>query len=136
MRLNRNIRIGLALVGAAVLLWIFSAVLGRMTSNSRPAEGVDNAALQPVSINDVPTGGATAVALEDIPERTIITAEMLDMKPLPGDEPSAEFVTDLSSQAVGFITRRPILKGERLRRAPIDMVGHITDVGIAGAVRP
>jgi hypothetical protein len=136
MRLNRNIRIGLALVGASVLLWIFSAILGRMTSRPRPAEVVDNAALQPVSTPSVPMGGASAVALEDIPERTIITAEMLDMRPLPSDEPSAEFITDLPSQAVGFITRRPILKGERLRRAPIDLVGHITDVGIAGAVRP
>jgi Flp pilus assembly protein CpaB len=136
MRPNRNIRIGLALVGLALLLWVGSLVLGRMASRPRPVQVADNEMPQPVTTISVPMGGASAIALEDIPERTIITDEMLEMKALPGDEPSADFVTDKATQAVGFITRRPILKGERLRRAPIDLVGHISDVGIAGAVRP
>jgi Flp pilus assembly protein CpaB len=34
----------------------------------------------------------------------------------------------------GYITRRGIPRGTPLRRT--DLLGHITDVGIAGAVRP
>src|SRR5688500_5649915 len=132
MRTNRSIRLGIALIaGAFVLLILYLIFRGRGTQttvvqNSVPPDGVT-----PVSVN---TGRRAAIAIEDIPERTIVTPNMFRVEDLPEDAPPSDYVTIPESQAIGFITRRRIARNSRIRLA--DLVGHITDVGVAGALRP
>lgn len=133
MRTNRSIRLGIALIaGAFVLLLLYLIISSRraaqttMAQNNLPPDGVTQ-----VSVN---TGRRAAIALEDIPERSIITANMFRVEDLPEDAPPGDYVTIPESQAVGFITRRRILANQHIRLT--DLVGHITDVGIAGALRP
>lgn len=133
MRLNRNTRIGLALIGVAVLVW-FLYGLSTFFSSPTPETSAQNTApatdAQPV----VATNDMVAFAVKDIPERSIVTADMLEMRRLPGaDAASSAYVAEQSVVA-GYITRRGIPRGTPLRRT--DLLGHITDVGIAGAVRP
>ncbi len=131
MRLNRNTRIGLALLGVAALLYIAYLAFGRPAPVKPPPVAENPGAMQRVS---VPTGGMVAVAREDIPERSIITAGMLRMEPLPADVANSDYIVDVPSQSIGYITQRPILRDDRVRRS--DLVGHISEVGITGAVRP
>jgi Flp pilus assembly protein CpaB len=132
MRTNRSIRLGIALIaGAFVLLVVYLILRGRNTQptvaqNTLPPDGVT-----PVSVN---TGRRAAIAIEDIPERSIITPNMFRVEDLPEDAPPGDYVTLPESQAIGFITRRRILRNNRIRMS--DLVGHITDVGVAGALRP
>lgn len=130
MRLNRNTRIGLALLGVAALLFIAYSAFNRSGPTPPPVVQDPDAALRPASLQS----GMVAVAQEDIPERSIITAGMLRMEPLSADMANSDYVTDMGSQGIGYITQRAILRGEHLRRS--DLVGHISDVGISGAVRP
>jgi Flp pilus assembly protein CpaB len=132
MRTNRSIRLGIALiVGAFVLLLLYFIFRGRnsqtnVAQNAAPPEGVTPVAYQ--------TGRRAAIALVDIPERSIITPDMFRVEELPEDVARADYVTDPRSQAVGFITRRRIPRNSRIRIS--DLVGHITEVGVAGALRP
>jgi Flp pilus assembly protein CpaB len=128
MRLNRSIRIGIALIaGAFVLLLLYLVVSNRSSTQvaNTPPNGV-----QPVVLHTQ----QVAYALEDIPERAILTPNMFRMEQLPEDAPRADYISDPQSQAIGFITRRRILRNSRIRMS--DLVGHISDVGIAGALRP
>jgi hypothetical protein len=59
---------------------------------------------------------------------------MFRVEELPEDVARADYVTDPKGQAIGFITRRRITRNSRIRIS--DLVGHITDVGVAGALRP
>jgi Flp pilus assembly protein CpaB len=101
---------------------------------SHPRHSAQNTApatdAQPV----VATNEMVAFAAKDIPERSIVTADMLELRRLPGaDAGSDAYVADQGLVA-GYITRRGIPRGTPLRRT--DLLGHITDIGIAGAVRP
>ncbi|HEX8552090.1 MAG TPA: RcpC/CpaB family pilus assembly protein [Abditibacteriaceae bacterium] len=136
MRLNRNTRIGLALVGAALILLLFVRLFQGLTSPSAPpapvAANPDTTAQPVLATND----GMSAVAIAEIPERSIITADMLQMRPIAqqfSDTDRELFITD-PSQVIGFITNKRLIPGERLRRN--NLVGHITEVGISGALRP
>lgn len=131
MRLNRNTRIGLALLGVAALLYIAYLAFGRSAVTPPPPVVENPGTVRRVS---VPSGGMVAVAREDIPERTILSEDMLRMQPLPADVANSDYISDLGSQGAGYITQRPILRDEPVRRS--DLVGHISKVGIAAAVRP
>lgn len=134
MRSNRSIRLGIALIaGAFALLLLFLAwrsfrpeTTTVAQNTAPPANGVTPVGLQ--------TGGKSAVALMDIPERSIIVPGMFRMDDISEDAPRTDYVTDPPSQSFGFITRKRIKKDDRLHTT--DLVGHISDVGIAGALRP
>jgi Flp pilus assembly protein CpaB len=134
MRPNRNMRLGIALMGLAVLFLIIVWIVRARNSNPEPAvvetPATENGAT-PVSYNPA---RMSAVALTDLPERSIITRDMFRLEELPEGASPASYVTDLDTNAIGFITRRRILKNERLR--PGDLLGHISEVGIAGALSP
>jgi Flp pilus assembly protein CpaB len=133
MRPNRNIRIGLALIGVAVLVW-FVYSLRNILSPPAPAPEVQNVTANITAQPVVARNDSVAFVLKDIPERSIVTRDMLQMRSMPGaDAASAVYVLDLGG-VEGFITRREIPRGTPLRRS--DLLGHITEVGIAGAVRP
>ena len=130
---NRNIRIGVALMGGAFLLLVAFLV---WKFSRGPA--------QPTVVDANPTSGATpiamrsdrlsAVALVDLPARSIITASDFRMEELPEGMTTAGLVTDPDSQGIGFITNRPIRRNDRIRTNYL--AGHISEVGIAGALQP
>lgn len=135
MRSNRSIRLGIALMGGAFLLLIlyFFWQSGRSSNQTTVAENSAPTAngVTPVSVQ---TGRRAAIALVDLPERSIITPDMFRMEELPEGATGVDYITDPQAQAIGFITRRRILRNERLRTT--DLVGHISEVGIAGALSP
>ncbi len=135
MRPNRNIRIGAVILAAVLLVYGLTAMVRNFSSrSSRPVaptvvqEDGSTVPVTPVALQRI------AVARQDIPERSIVTSDMLEMKDVDADMETSPFVTDPAAQAVGFITSRPIARGTQLRRG--DFVGHISEVGIAGALQP
>jgi hypothetical protein len=82
----------------------------------------------------IATSDMVAFATKDIPERSIITEDMLEMRRMPGVDANDSDYVPAVAPVVGQITRRGIPRGTTLRRT--DLLGHITEVGIAGAVRP
>lgn len=135
MRTNRQIRIGIALIaGAFVLLLLYLFFRGRdnqptVAQNNATTEGVT-----PVSLN---TGRQWLVARTDIPERSIITPGMYVLDEVPDSVPDSVFrnhVSDPQAEGIGFITRVRIRRNDPIRKS--DLVGHITEVGVAGALRP
>jgi Flp pilus assembly protein CpaB len=135
MRLNRKIRIGAALVALALLLLGLVTITRRLQSAAPVASNANtNTPVEP-SITAAPaSSGRVAVARENIPERSIVTSEMLEFRDAPAGFDRRAFVTDLNAQAVGFVTARPIAAGRDVRQA--DLLGHISDVGVAGALLP
>ena len=136
MRPNRNMRIGAFIAAVAlILIGLIYIVSNLFRGAQTPAPTVAQSdgsggtvAVEPVSNTRI------AVAREDIPERSIVTRDMLEMKAAGAGMETAPFVTDPNVQAVGFITSRPIARGSFLRQG--DFVGHISEVGIAGALQP
>ena len=136
MNLNRTTRIGLFFLAVAVIfaaLWGLSRMVFSSfnSTNTTIAETPKDATPTAQPVAQV-VSSTVYVARADIPERSILTADMFAPTQLTGD--TAGYVTNLQDQAVGYITRNPIPKGNRLR--PSYLVGHITQVGVAGAVRP
>ncbi len=137
MRLNRKIRIGAAIVAVTLLLLgLFTIGKSLRGTNPTPTSMAASAAPTPGAnaIAFAPSAGTVAVARQDIPERSIVTPDMLELRAAPAGFDTASFVTNPEAQAVGFIAARPILRGSQIRRA--DFLGHISDVGIAGALLP
>ena len=136
MRSTRTIIFGCALVAAAlVFLGILRAIKSsNPSSTATPPVAVAAATpgAGPVNVA-VRSGGDVAEAATDIPAGSIVTREMLRLTPAKGS--TTGFVTDINSQAAGFITRVAIPAGSQLRPAD-DFIGHISQVGIAGALRP
>ncbi len=136
MRTNRNMRIGAFIAAVALILiglvYVVRGLLNRaQTSPPVVAQTTENGETIPVA----PTSAfRIAVAREDIPERSIVTMDMLKMVDARAGMEPGPFVTDPGVQAIGFITARPIASGTSLRQA--DFVGHISEVGIAGALQP
>ncbi|HEX8237465.1 MAG TPA: Flp pilus assembly protein CpaB [Abditibacteriaceae bacterium] len=133
MRLNRNTRIGLALIGVAVLVWLLYG-LRTFFSSPAPSLAAQNSAVESQVQSVVSTSDLVAFAAKDIPDRSIITADMVEMRRLPGAAAASSAYVAEQGIVAGYITRRGIPRGTPLRRA--DLLGHITDIGIAGAVRP
>ncbi len=133
MRSTRTIVFGCALIAVALVFW---GILRAIRSSSfAPAPGVVARTGAPGAANvSAPTTGKIAHAAIDIPAGAIVTDDMLEMKDYSGPT-TAPFITDINKQAVGFITRVTLTKGSLIRPAD-DFVGHISQVGIAGALRP
>jgi Flp pilus assembly protein CpaB len=126
---NRKLLFGVLLVvGAVVVGGLYRAFSG---ANSVPTPAPTPSA-QLVSQK---TGRRIAKATVDIPQGSIVTKDMFEMVPLTGGAPTTGFITDPDTQALGYITSTDIPKGAQLRPNE-DFVGHITDVGIAAALRP
>ena len=131
MRSTRTIVFGCALIAVALVFW---GILRAIRSSSL-APGVAARTGAPGAANvSAPTTGKIAHAAIDIPAGAIVTDDMLEMKDYSGPT-TAPFITDINKQAAGFITRVTLTKGSLIRPAD-DFVGHISQVGIAGALRP
>ena len=133
MRSTRTIVFGCALIAVALVFWgILRAI---RSSNSTPSPAVAARTGAPGAINvSAPNAGRIAQAAVDIPAGAIVTDDMLEMKDYSGPT-TAPFITDIDKQAAGFITRVAIPKGSQIRPED-DFIGHISQVGIAGALRP
>lgn len=132
MRLNRNTRIGLLLIGAALILLLF-VKLFKAVSTQPPvvAQSAANAAPAPPA----PPASGRYVAKIAIPDHTLITTAMLKPSQAPKESNSdaSLYVTDLS-QLVGYVTSRTVSAGESLKST--DLIGHISTVGVSGMLRP
>ena len=132
MRSTRTIVFGCALIAVALVFW---GILRAIRSSNAPSPAVATTTAAPGAVNvSVPTSGRIALAATDIPAGAIVTDDMLEMKDYSGPT-TAPFITDVNKQAAGFITRVAIPKGSQIRPED-DFVGHISQVGIAGALRP
>jgi Flp pilus assembly protein CpaB len=127
-------RLGIALMGLAVLLLIIVWIVRARNSRSQPVVVEAPVAANGVTPVSYTPSRMSAIALMDLPERSIITRDMFRLEELPEGAAPSSYVTNLDANAIGFITRRRILKNERLR--PGDLLGHISEVGIAGALSP
>lgn len=130
MRSNRSIRIGIALIAGAFLLLLLYFIFSGRQNNTAVVNNTTPNGVVPVVASSEPK---VAYTLEDIPERSIITPDMFRMEELPTGVASTGYITDRNA-LVGYITRRRIPNNTRIRMS--DLVGHITEVGIAGALRP
>ena len=134
MRSNRKILFGLALiVGAALFYRAFLALSHLGASKSVPV--AQNGA--PVAVQTVSApapSGRIAYAAVDIPANSIVTPDMLVLKPNTGPS-SKGFLTDIEAQGNGFITRRDIPAGSQIR-PDADFIGHVSQTGIAGLLAP
>ena len=129
MRSNRKILTGIVVLAAALLAYGVFITLRNTQSPPVVSQAEQAAPLsQPVNVST----GRRAVAAVDIPARSIITPEMLKMVDYTGPQTDV-FVTDMASVS-GFITRVPIPAGAPLQREN-DLVGHISETGIAGALQ-
>lgn len=133
MRPNRKLLAGGAIIiGAIVFLLLWNALRNRpATQPARTATNTVGTTGETVAL----TGRRAAVANQDIPERAIITPDMFTMQTVPEGAPADSYVSQPNAQAVGFIAARPIPKGTRFSPTS-DFVGHISEVGIAGALFP
>lgn len=134
MRSNRKILFGLSMILGAFLLYRGFIFLSRLSGPPRPvaAQNGVGPGLRTVSA-PAPTGRIAQAAV-DIPANSIVTPDMLRLVPYSG--PSTRgFITDIEAQGAGFITRRPIPAGGQIRPDE-DFVGHVSDTGIAGLLRP
>ena len=144
MRFNRKMRIGAASLAVALLLFgLFSVIRNLSRRATTPpadntvATGTEN---RPATIPA--SSESVAYVREALPARSIVTLDMLEMRAAPANsalrstDANANLrpVTDPQTQAVGFITQRALSKGSPLVQG--DLVGHISQVGIAGALMP
>jgi len=134
MRSNRNIRIGIALMSGAFLLLVLFLVWKFSRGPAQPNVADSNVASNSVTPIAMRSDRRSAVLLVNLPARSIVTADMLQMDDVQEGMSTAGMITDVNSQAVGFITNRPLRRNDRLRSN--DFVGHISQVGIAGALQP
>ncbi len=128
---NRKLIFGAVLLVAALVFW------GLLNARNN----VQVAAAKPTplplaqQVNLPNAGRMIAYAASDIPQGTLVTKNMLQMRELPGTAPTAPFITDPQRQALGFVTSTAIPKGALIR--PLDdFAGHISEVGIAGMLQP
>lgn len=135
MRSNRKIIFGLLLILGAVLFYrVFLALSGSkkpvpsVATGNTPANGDPN--LRAAAYKS--GAGRVAKTRMDIPANTIVTPDMLQMVSNPSTE---GYITDIDSQGSGFVTRVDIPANTPIR-PQYDFVGHVSEVGIAGLLRP
>lgn len=154
MRSNRTIRLAITLIGLGMLALVVYFIVSHLRSRNagtgaenvannpnsvtyggaqNATHGANNAAGPVVSVA-LPTSGVVYQARETIPERSIVTLDMLAPRAWKLDRPPVGYVTNPEQQAAGYITGRTIAAGADLMQT--DLVGHITKVGVAGAIRP
>ena len=131
MRSTRTIVFGCALIAVALIFWV---LLSKIRQSNAPVPIATRTAT-PGALNTAAVSvGKIAHAAVDIPAGSIVTDDMLVMKDYNGPSTTG-FVTDIDKQAAGFITRVTITKDGMIRPEE-DFIGHISQVGIAGALRP
>ena len=140
MRSNRKIIFGLLLIlGAFGFYRVFRMLSGPSTP---PSVATGNASVNgDPNVHNVslPAGaGRVAAARVNIPANSIVTPDMLKMV---SNDTTQGYVTDIESQASGFVTRVPLGVGDKPRLPDKygqggDFVGHVSEVGIAGLLRP
>ncbi len=131
---NRKLIFGALLVVAGFIIWGLYSSFNNTNRVATPTPVPSTTvAVTPNAGNNADTG-LYAHVVADIPQGSIVTREMIEMRPLPGGARTTNAVTNLESQAIGYITRVPIPKDALIR--PADFVGHISETGIAGALRP
>lgn len=130
MRSNRKILAGVAVLAAALLA--YGVFISLRNSQRPPVASQTDPQATPLAQSVVASSGQRAVAAVDIPARSIITPEMLKMVDYTGPQTDV-FVTNIDSVS-GFITRVPIPAGAPLQREN-DLIGHISETGVAGALR-
>lgn len=135
MRSNRKILSGvLLLAGVAIfaVLYLSLSNISRRLATSPRAPAPRPVSVAPAEENS--GSGNIFVSALDIPAGSIITREMLRPKAYQG--PTREpFITNPEAQALGFITRVPIARDSQIRPED-DFIGHISETGIAGVLRP
>lgn len=133
MRSNRNTRLGLAAIAVAlILLGIYAISRPRQTTTQPSNAPVDNGTpTEPVSTRN--QSKMAVFARVNIPPRTILTPDMLEVRPLH-EGLQGNFVRDIDNGALGYITRAPIVAGVPIPTSAL--LGHISQVGIAGALLP
>lgn len=125
---NRKLLSGVLFVVAGLVFWGLYSAIKRANQAVAPTP-VPVAAQTP----SPRAGGSYAYAVTDIPQGSIVTKEMFEMRPLKGGATTTGAVTDPEAQAVGYITRVAIPKDALIRPAG-DFIGHISETGIAGAL--
>ena len=138
MRSNRKIIFGLLLIiGAFGFYRAFRFVSGLTRTSPRPVAANTSVAsgdpnIQSASLHLTP--GRVVQARVNIPANSIVTPDMLQMsdKSLPSTE---GYITDIESQGAGFITQVMISKGSNIRSHG-DLIGHVSETGIAGLLQP
>ena len=140
MRSNRKILVGLLLVlGGVGLITAFRKLshLGGGPSVVAAANGAADGGTSGPNGQLVaakkPTG-SVAKARVTIPANSIVTPDMLVMGPFDGPS-TKDYITNIEAQGAGFITRVDIPAGSQIRPAN-DFVGHVSETGIAGLLRP
>lgn len=133
MRSNRKILFGLLLIlGAFGFYRLFQSFSARgTTSVAANNSAATDPNLRPVSVQN--SSGRVAFARMNIPANTIVTPDMLRMDSKTGG--TEGYITDIESQGAGFITAVPISAKTPIRPDQ-DFVGHISETGIAGLLRP
>ena len=130
MRSNRKILVGVLIAAGALVVW-------RLVSTLNPSDSPSNVAQNATPVRNVslpvPASGQYVAAAREIPAGSIVTREMLELVDPVGALPFGAII-DPDAQAVGYITRFAIKRGEAVR--PQSFIGHISEVGIAGALRP
>ncbi len=131
MGYNRKLILGAVLLVGGLIFWgLMKAFSG---ANRVAAAPTPVPVVQPVILPN--SARMIAYAASEIPQGALVTKNMLTMRELPGSAPTTPFVTDPASQAVGFVTSTRIPKGKLIQPSD-DFAGHISQVGVAGMLRP
>jgi len=135
MRLNRTAQVGLIVIVFALILAGILAIRRPSDPTTANAVNTGNNVVPVAADPDAPpvSSGGAFRARVDIPERTLLTRSLFEPVPLGEEESADVFVTDFRTQGIGFLTARPILKGQKLQQG--DLLGHISDLGVSAAVR-
>ena len=127
---NRKLLFGVLLVVAGLVFWGLLRAINN--AGSKPAPTPVPIAVTPAT---QPSSGRIAYATTDIPQGSIVTKEMFELRAKPTGGLTTGFVTNPDAQAIGYITSERIPRGAAIRPGE-DFIGHISETGIAGALRP
>lgn len=132
MRSNSKIRFGIIALVAALLLFLIWLLFLRapatpeIATGTRPGPGGN-------AVKVAAPSNMVAVSNAPITDHSLLAPEMFRMVQLPAGATTDNYITDPSAMR-GFITNRSLPAGARLQRA--DLLGHITQLGVGGLVRP
>ena len=132
MRSNSKIRFGIIALVAALLLFLIWLLFLRSSSTTEVATGTQTGP----GVNSVKAAAPTnmvAVSNAAIADHSLLAPDMFRMVQLPAGASTDNYITDPGALR-GFITNRSLPSGARLQRA--DLLGHITQLGVGGLVRP
>ena len=130
MRTNRKLLSGFALVLVAVVFfWVWSAF--KPAPPPKVAE-VPADSGTPAAVPVANTGRLVARAVENIPQGVVVVPGMYQLVSDPNSEEVKTAV--LPNQLNGYITSDIIAAGSAINKT--DLVGPLSDLGIAGTIRP